>query len=95
MLAWFDAREAQEFGKSLAQFFIERVPLDPTKKNSPKKQQETLNKMLTQLSVFKLKAKLNFYKKAKLWNAFKWALYEAGYDREAVDQMVSELIAGF
>ncbi len=92
MLAWFDAREAQEFGTALANFFIERVPLDSAKKNSPKKRQETLNKMLTQLSVFKLKAKLNFYKKAKLWNAFKWALYEAGYDRIFADELTKELV---
>ncbi len=95
VLSWFDAREAKEFGTSLARFYIERIPLDDSGgKNKPtaKKQQEVVNKMYQQLARFKIEHKLNIYKKAQLGNAFKWALKDAGYDDAFVDQFTKELM---
>lgn len=95
MLSWFDAKEATEFGTSLARFHIERIPLDePGKKDKPtaKKHEETLNKLFQQMARFKLEHKLNIYKKAQLGNAFKWTLKEAGYESEYVDQVTKQLM---
>lgn len=95
VLSWFDASEAKEFGGSLARFYIERIPLgDFSVKNKSvaKKHQEVVNKMFQQMTRFKLEHKLNIYKKAQLGNAFKWALTDAGYDAEFVDQFTKELM---
>ena len=46
MFSWFDARDAQQFGETLAGFFSERVPADDTAKKVPaSKKQETIEKM--------------------------------------------------
>jgi len=94
MLSWFDAKEAKEFGSALAQFHIEKIPLDESGKKSrtPTKQQESLNKLFQQMVRFKLEHKLNIYKKAQLGNAFKWTLKEAGYEPEYVDQITKQLM---
>lgn len=94
MLSWLDAKEAREFGTSLARFHIERIPLDePGKKGvTAAKQQEALNKMFQQMVRFKLEHKLNIYQKAQLGNAFKWTLKEAGYESEYVDQVTKQLM---
>jgi len=94
MFSWFDARDAQQFGLSLAEFFIQRVPLEGggNTSKSKKKHQEVLNKMLMQLQIFKMKHKLNVYKKAKLGNAFKWKLLDANYNPKLVDELTKELL---
>ena len=91
MLSWFDARNAQQFGATLADFYIERVPKDETDKKADKKaekkKQEALQKMVAQVQVFKVGNKLNLYKKAKLGNAFKWKLLDSGYPADVADEL--------
>ena len=97
MIDWFDARDAQEFGITLAEFFMERVPLEqPNKKiKSLAKKQEVLDKMFSQIPAFKMKHRLNIYKKAKLGNSFKWKLLDADYDPELVDELTKLLMLKF
>lgn len=95
IFSWFDASEAKAFGASLAHFYIERIPAsDLGKKNKPtaKKQQEVVNMTFQQMARFKVDHKLNIYKKAQLGNAFKWALKDAGYEHEFVDQFTKNLM---
>ena len=94
MLSWLDATEAQKFGTSLAQFFMERMPLgfDQKEKKFAAKAQQVLVKMATQAEQFKRGHKLNMYKKAKLGNAFKWALKDAGYETVYVDELTEWLM---
>jgi hypothetical protein len=89
ILSWLDARAATEFGATLAAFFVQRVPLDAklSEKKFAAKAQDVLAKMALQVDRFKAQNKLNTYKKAKLANAFKWALRDAGYDSTYVDRM--------
>ncbi len=89
-IAWFDAAEAVRFGDSLADFFIERIPLLPSEKGKlPKleKQFGVVDKMCVQIEQFKSHHKLNVYKKAKLAEAFKEKLTVAGYDSRLVDEV--------
>ena len=51
--------------------------------------------MYQQMARFKLEHKLNIYKKAQLGNAFKWALKDAGYDPEFVDQLTKNMMLKF
>ena len=93
-LSWFDASEAQEFGKTLAHFLIERLPLNSPKKKDKtiEKQQEVVLKLFSQITTFKKDRSLNIYKKAKLGNAFKWELKQAGYDDEFINQLTHEIM---
>jgi hypothetical protein len=94
ILAWFDARQAEEFGASLAVFFTERIPRNQQieEKKIAAKAQKTLGQMADQVARFKLQNKLNTYKKARLGNAFKWALRDAGLDPSQVDQLTKWLM---
>ena len=97
MISWFDARDAQKFGVTLAEFFMERIPLEqPHKKiKSLAKKQEVLDKMFSQIPAFKMKHRLNIYKKAKLGNSYKWTLLDADYDPELVDELTKLLMLKF
>ena len=91
---WFDASDAEKFGQSLAQLFIENIP--PRSKgagdNALAKQLETIDKMYLQIEEFKADHKLNLYKKSKLGSAFKFELIAAGYEDAFVDQVTKGLI---
>lgn len=97
MLKWFAAKEEEVFGKSLAQFYLERVPFESpfSTKKFAKKTQEALSKLDLQVQQFKAGRQLNVYKKAKLGNAFKWALRDAGYSAEYVDELTEWLMLRF
>lgn len=92
---WFDARDAEQCGLSLARFFAERVTVEAClsdKKNLAKKRQEVIGKLFAQAELSKRELKLNVYKKAKLGNAFKWQLKNMGYDAGYVDELTRELV---
>ena len=94
MLKWLDAKDEQAFGKSIAQFYIERVPFESpfSKKKFATKTQDTIKKIDLQIQQFRSTHSSNVYKKAKLGNAFKWALRDAGYDNEYVDELTELLM---
>lgn len=91
---WFDAAEAQGFGRLLANSFVERLP--PADKTTDKKfeakAREAMVKMGKQVAAFRADHQLNMYKKAKLGNAFKWTLREAGFDPAYSDQLTEWLM---
>jgi hypothetical protein len=94
LIKWFDAREAKQFGISLAEFVIEKMPPDyPGKKRlSATKKQEILNKLFERAMRFKLEQKLNVYKKSQLGNAFKWTLTSAGYNPGFVNDLTLQIL---
>ena len=91
---WFDAREAEAFGVTLAKYFRDRVP--PGKAGGGGKaggrQQAAVQGMLQLRDHFGATHKLNIYKKAKLANAFKWELREAGYDDALINRLTMEVV---
>jgi len=97
MFNWLNAAQAQEFGTSLARFYMQRVPFESpfSEKKFAAKTQETLKKMETQIQHFRGEHKLNFFQKAKLGNAFKWTLRDGGYDSAYVDEITEWLILRF
>ena len=94
MLKWLDAKEEQAFGTELAKFYIERVPFESpfSTKQFAAKTQEVLKKVDLKVHNFKTNRPMNVYKKAKLGNAFKWVLRDAGYDTEYVDGLTEWLM---
>ena len=97
MFSWFDARDAQQFGNSLAEFFIERTPSDKEGKDGKltEAHQRVLEKMLQQISIYNTNHKMNLFKKAKLANSFKWKLLDANYSATLVDEITKVLLVNF
>lgn len=89
MLSWFDAREAKQFGESLAKLFVNRVPPDLMLKDKTvaKSVDKVMAEMTVQIERFRQSHQLNVYKRAQLGNAFKWTLQEAGFSSAYVDEL--------
>jgi hypothetical protein len=94
LMNWLDASKAQDFGKQLAEKFSATYPILDKKKEkaSLKKRAKLLGRLASDVNQFGRTNSLNFYKKAKLGNAFKWTLLEKGYDAEFVDELTKEVI---
>jgi len=94
IIRWLDTSAAEAFGRTLAATFIQRVPkgVAVTEKKFKQRAQEALVKLGRQVAEFRARESLNFYKKAKLGNAFKWTLLDAGYERGYVDELTEWLM---
>lgn len=94
MFGWFDAKEAKQFGTTLAAFYVAQLP--PASQLGDKKfaakTQSTLRSMDGKIDAFKAAHRLNGYRKAQLGNTFKWALKDAGYDAAYIDKLTDWLI---
>ena len=95
MFGWFDAKRAEAFGTSLAKNLIEKLPLDKQMSDAKfaARAELLLTKMSDQITAFKQEEKLNFYKSAKLGNAFKWTLKDAGYNDALSDKLLEWLVS--
>ena len=93
---WFDTREVDAFAASIAGQLLQRVP-PATLPLHTKKEAERLLKVhaaiFAQAATFSREQKLNFYKKARLGNQFRWALKDAGYPPQFVDVWTYGLVA--
>lgn len=94
MFGWLNASGAKDFGESLADFFVEKMPLEAGLNESKRasKTQYTLDKMGVRVTDYQRTNSLNAYQKAKLANAFKWKLKDAGYEAEYVETLVAWLV---
>ena len=95
MLEWFDSRQAHQLGIELADFLASKVPAASlTSKN-----ERTLSKLANALAEvhrrahkFRSQHSLNFYKRARLMNAFQWRLIEIGYDQRLAEEWGKALV---
>jgi len=94
MFDWFNAKQASEFGKQLAQFLEQEMPdeIGKKKEKTLAKRKRVLTQILVKVHTFKQTNKLNYYKKAKLANAFKWYLIDAGYDPEFIEEITNIIV---
>jgi len=94
MFGWFNAKKAEEFGTSLAQILIEKMPpgrmLEKSKLSS--KTEYILVQLLAKIDEFKKIEKLNLYKKAKIANSFKWTLKDGGFEEAFNEKLVEWLV---
>jgi tetratricopeptide (TPR) repeat protein len=82
ILAWFNGREASEIGVALADQFV--APQSAAS--------GSLEQLLQRADSDVRPLNLNFYKKAKLANSFKWRLIEKGIARKTADQVTQSLV---
>jgi len=91
---WLDAREVEAFGNELAEFYDAKFRENEKASNHKKaeKQQKLIAQCLQKARQFKTTHKLNFYKKAKLGNAFKWKLRDMGHDGQLIDLLTKDIL---
>jgi len=95
MLGWFNAREATALGTALADQFASGMAVGDSgvgKKGSKKDPGKALVELLRRADAEIRKLRLNFYKKAKLANTFKWRLLEKGVERHVADEITQSLV---
>jgi tetratricopeptide (TPR) repeat protein len=82
ILAWLNGREAAEIGVALADQYAA----------SPGGGSGAVEQLLQRADSDVRPLNLNFYKKAKLANSFKWRLIENGVARETADEVTKSLV---
>ena len=94
MLDWFNAREAAEVGTALADQFAPHTAPAAKRGNKAVQGQSTdaLQELLRRADSEVRKLRLNFYKKAKFANSFKWKLIENGVKPEVAKEVTQCLI---
>ena len=95
-LKWFDTRAVDGLADKLVREFLHRIPpgsVDAVGKKAVNKQIRTREVVLRDAAEFSRGHRLNVYKKARLANRFKWALLEAGYAKDFVNEISFELAA--
>ncbi len=94
MFSWLDAKAAEEFGRRLAEQFIEKDKRHGEKdeKRFQQKSAKALQAMGAAVDEFKKSHRCNFYQKAKLGNAFRWSLKSAGYETAQIEELLRWLM---
>lgn len=94
MFSWFDSSEAERFGSELAEFYDEKVRAagKTDERKNAVRQQKLIAQMLLKAQQFKALHRLNFYKKAKLGNAFNWRLRDMGHDAELAELLTKDIL---
>jgi tetratricopeptide (TPR) repeat protein len=87
MLNWLDTREAVLVGTALADEYAPQAPAAPGTKDP-----NALAQLLRQADAKVRPLNLNFFRKAKFANSFKWRLIDKGFSREFADQVTQSLV---
>jgi tetratricopeptide (TPR) repeat protein len=90
-LAWLDGREAAEIGVALAEEFT-RADSAVTLGSPQSSASGSMEQLLRRVDSDVRPLHLNFYKKAKFANSFKWRLIENGVARETADEVTQSLV---
>ena len=94
-LNFLNAREAVAIGDSLADQFIPQAGPEGAKrvkKARPGDAEDELRKFVQRIDSDARPLRLNFYKRAKLANSFKWKLLQNGVKPEFVNELTRMLL---
>jgi hypothetical protein len=93
MFSWLSTKASEQFGKELASSLL--TDLTGLVNKSDAKFSARAEKVLvvadTRLQEFKQRERMNFYKKAKLANAFLWSLRDSGCPPEYANRLTDWL----
>jgi tetratricopeptide (TPR) repeat protein len=95
ILEWFNAGEAAKIGAALAdQFASRQVTSSATrgKQSASSDPNDALREILQRADREVRSLRLNFYKKAKFANSFKWRLLENGVEQAIADDVTQRLV---
>ncbi len=91
ILEWFNGREAAEIGAALADEFAPRAD-PPSRRSTAASTSASMEQLLRRADSEVRPLQLNFYKKAKFANSFKWRLIENGVARKIADEVTQSLV---
>jgi tetratricopeptide (TPR) repeat protein len=91
-LAWLNAREAAEIGAALADEYAPRAESAAAPSSSQNGTSDRLERLLRRADSEVRPLQLNFFKKAKFANSFKWRLIENGIARKVADGVTQSLV---
>jgi hypothetical protein len=93
---WLNASEAVGIGSGLADQFVPKATPEPAKRRKKKDRAAApdaeLQRFLGRIDSEVRPLRLNFYKRAKLANSFKWKLLQNGVDPGLVDELTRILL---
>ncbi|MHB8476273.1 MAG: tetratricopeptide repeat-containing sulfotransferase family protein [Steroidobacteraceae bacterium] len=92
---WFDSREAAEIGIALADQYAQQLDsaVAPVGgKTEEGESRDPLQGILNRAGHELRTLRLNFYKRAKFANSFKWRLLEKGVGRDIADRVTEKLV---
>lgn len=92
ILAWLNGREAAEIGVALADQFAPRSDSAGTQRSPRGSDAESMQQLLRRIDSEVRPLQLNFYKKAKFANSFKWRLIENGVAKKTADDVTQLLV---
>jgi tetratricopeptide (TPR) repeat protein len=92
ILAWLSGREAAEIGVALADQFAPRAQSAGTQRPPQGNDAESMRQLLRRVDSEVRPLQLNFYKKAKFANSFKWRLIENGVEKDRADEVTRLLL---
>jgi hypothetical protein len=93
MFSWFSTSESVRFGQELATYVLTELSGSTGKADAKftAKAEKALVRADQRVRDFKARERMNFYKKAKLANAFLWTLRDSGCSAEYADQLTEWL----
>lgn len=93
MFGWLSTKESERFGKDLAAFLLTELgaSMEKTEAKFSVKAEKILVQADRRLQEFKARERMNFFKKAKLANAFLWSLKDAGIAPEYANKLTDWL----
>src|ERR1700681_124313 len=95
ILEWFNARKAAEIGVALADQFAPQTNSGLAAKSDGARSEDPgrlLQDLLERADREVRTLGLNFYKKAKFANSFKWRLLENGVEKSVADEVTQRLL---
>jgi tetratricopeptide (TPR) repeat protein len=90
MLDWFNSRKAAQIGAALADEFA--PPASPAIAQHSSTGANSIERLLKRADSEVRSLRLNFYKKAKFANSFKWRLIENGVAQKIADDVTQSLV---
>jgi tetratricopeptide (TPR) repeat protein len=92
ILAWLNGREAAEIGAALADEFAPLADSAGTPGSPQRGASGSMEELLRRADAEVRPLQLNFYKKAKFANSFKWRLIENGVARKTANEVTQSLV---
>jgi tetratricopeptide (TPR) repeat protein len=89
---WFDAREAADVGAALADKFSHQLQSSAGVRKQELAHGDPLREILVRADAEVRTLRLNFFKKAKFANSFKWRLLENGVAKQMADEVTQRVL---
>ena len=93
LLKWFSTAPSVRFGKELAAFILAQLEGSLQKRDAKfaRNAARALEQAAKRVQAFRAQEGMNFFKKARLANAFLWALKDAGCPEEYANELTDWL----